>query len=74
MAEFQVNAKGLQCPGPIVQLFTEVKKINSGDIVIIEATDHGFLKDVQAWCKKTGNKLLSLEEKENIITAKVEKA
>ena len=73
MTEFNVNAKGLQCPGPIVQLFTEMKKLNPGDIIIIEATDHGFRKDVAAWCKKTGNKLLSLEEQENILTARVEK-
>lgn len=74
MAEVKINAKGLQCPGPIVQLFTHMKQINAGDIVEIEATDHGFIKDVAAWCKKTGNKLLSLEEKDNIITARVEKA
>ena len=73
MADIKINAKGLQCPGPIVQLFTQIKTLNSGDIVEIEATDHGFVKDVEAWCKKTGNKLLHLEEKDNIITARVEK-
>jgi tRNA 2-thiouridine synthesizing protein A len=74
MAEVKINAKGLQCPGPIVQLFTEIKKLNSGDIIEIEATDHGFVKDVAAWCKKTGNKLLSLIEQDNIIAARIEKA
>ncbi|VBB06345.1 sulfurtransferase tusa [Lucifera butyrica] len=73
MAEFKINAKGLQCPGPIVQLFTQIKQAASGDTVLIEATDHGFKKDVAAWCKKTGNTLLSLEEKDNVITARIEK-
>lgn len=74
MAEKHVNAKGLQCPGPIVQLFNAVKEVNSGDIIVVEATDHGFLKDVQAWCKKTKNELLSLEEKDDVITAKIKKS
>jgi len=73
MAEIKINAKGLQCPGPIVQLFTQIKQLSPGDVVEIEATDHGFIKDVAAWCKKTGNKLLSVEEKDNIISARIEK-
>lgn len=73
MTEFKINAKGLQCPGPIVQLFSQMKQCAAGDLVTIEATDHGFIKDVAAWCKKTGNKLLSVVEKDNIITAQIEK-
>lgn len=72
--ERYINAKGLQCPGPIMKLFQEIKTMAPGDVVKIEASDFGFLKDVEAWCKKTGNKLLSLEQKDNVITALVEKA
>lgn len=73
MAEKHINAKGLQCPGPIMQLFNTIKTSESGDIITIEVSDQGFKKDVAAWCKKTGNELLSLEDQGDVIVAKVKK-
>ena len=73
MADQHIDAKGLQCPGPIVATFKAMKEMQSGDGLTVEATDRGFLKDIEAWCHKTGNKLLSLEEADNVITAKLEK-
>lgn len=73
MAEININARGLQCPGPIMQLFKTMKGCAPGDVVVIEVTDHGFIKDVAAWCKKTGNELLSLAETAGAIVARIEK-
>jgi len=53
MAEYFVDAKGLQCPGPITQLFKQMKEAQSGDVVTIEVTDPAFKRDVESWCKKT---------------------
>jgi tRNA 2-thiouridine synthesizing protein A len=72
--EKHLNCRAMQCPGPIMELFKTVKAIESGDTVVIEVTDEGFKKDVAAWCKKTGNELVSLEEKDGVITAKVKKS
>lgn len=74
MAEKHINARGLQCPGPIVELFKAVKAAESGDTITIEVTDCGFSKDINAWCKKTGNELVSLEEIDGIIHAAIKKA
>lgn len=74
MVEHFVDAKYLQCPGPITKLFNKIKEIPSGDIVVIEATDPAFKNDVTAWCRKTKNELISLEERDNIIVAKIKKA
>lgn len=73
MAEIQINAKGLQCPGPIVQLFKEIKNCSPKDVLCIEVTDHAFKKDIATWCKKTKNELLSIEEKNGFIRARVMK-
>ncbi len=73
MAEIFVNARGLQCPGPIVELFKTVKASNSGDVITIEVTDCGFKKDIAAWCKKTGNELVNLEENDGTVKAVVKK-
>ena len=64
MAEILLNCKGLQCPGPIMQVFKAAKEAQTGDIIVVKVTDRGFAKDIQAWCKKTGNELLELNESE----------
>ena len=74
MAEIFINCRGLQCPGPIVRLFKEAQSCAAGDILNIEATDLGFKKDIAAWCKKTKNELLSLEEEDGLVKARIKKA
>lgn len=73
MGEKMINAKGLQCPGPIVQLFREVNNCCPKDILCIEVTDHSFKKDIACWCKKTKNELLSVEEEGGVIRARIKK-
>ncbi|MEZ0536825.1 sulfurtransferase TusA family protein [Caldicellulosiruptoraceae bacterium PP1] len=73
MAEYFIDAKYLQCPGPITQLFKQMKEAQSGDVVVIEVTDMAFKRDVESWCKKTKNELISLEEVNGIIKAKIKK-
>ncbi len=73
MAEKFINARGLQCPGPIVQLFKEAQNCAGGDILCIEVTDRGFKKDIAVWCKKTKNELLSLDEEGGVIKARIKK-
>ncbi len=72
MAEVNLNCKGLQCPGPIMQVFKASKVASAGDVLNIKVTDRGFVKDIQAWCKKTGNELLELDQSETEIRAKIE--
>ena len=69
MADKSINARGLQCPGPIVELFKTAKASASGDSITIEVTDCGFKKDINAWCKKTGNELAEIEENDGVIKA-----
>ncbi|SFF85093.1 CoA-disulfide reductase [Sunxiuqinia elliptica] len=69
----EVDACGLQCPGPVLKLKTEIEKLKAGERLIQKASDPGFMKDVQSWCNMTGNKLISIDSKEGIITAVIEK-
>jgi peroxiredoxin family protein/rhodanese-related sulfurtransferase/TusA-related sulfurtransferase len=59
-----INACGLQCPGPILQLKNAMDEINEGEAVSITATDPGFAADAPAWCNTTGHELVSLEPAE----------
>ncbi|HPA63084.1 MAG TPA: FAD-dependent oxidoreductase [Spirochaetota bacterium] len=70
---FTVDACGLQCPGPVMRLKSEIEKLSSGDILIIKATDEGFMRDVGAWCLMTKNTLLSVDNDKGIVTARIQK-
>ncbi len=67
-----VDACGAQCPGPIIQVSKALKTLEEGQVLEIAATDPGFLSDIDAWCEKTQNRLLSLE-KGKTITAIIQK-
>jgi len=69
----QVDACGLQCPGPIMRLKAEIDKLPEGGRVVIRSTDPGFVRDAGAWCKVTGNLLISMEESNGTYTAMIEK-
>ncbi|HEC12951.1 MAG TPA: sulfurtransferase TusA family protein [Acidiferrobacteraceae bacterium] len=64
MAEFdaELDARGLNCPLPILRAKKAINALNAGQILKIIATDPGAVKDFEAFCKQTGNDLLSSEE------------
>ncbi|MBN2702719.1 MAG: FAD-dependent oxidoreductase, partial [Pontiellaceae bacterium] len=55
-----IDATGLQCPGPVLQLAQAIERIRSGEAVSILSTDPGFAADIPAWCNSTGNELKAL--------------
>lgn len=63
----ELDACGLQCPGPIMQVYKKMEKMKQGDILEVKATDPGFKQDIRAWAKNTGNTVLSIEEEAKII-------
>ena len=69
-----VDAKGMKCPGPIVKLADTLHGLQTGQKVLIQATEDAFVSDVAVWCERTGNKLLKLDVSEEKIEALVEKA
>jgi tRNA 2-thiouridine synthesizing protein A len=58
MADVQVDARGLNCPMPIVRTAQAVKAMASGQTVEVLATDAGSVKDFAAWAKTTGNTIV----------------
>lgn len=69
----RVNACGLQCPGPIMQVKKAIDSISIGERVEIVATDAGFARDASAWCDTTGNKLIDSSEEKGRYTVLIEK-
>ncbi|ORC32677.1 pyridine nucleotide-disulfide oxidoreductase [Marispirochaeta aestuarii] len=69
----RIDASGMQCPGPIMRLKKEIESLDSGDRLVQTATDPGFARDVESWCRMTGNSLLSVSHEGGVITAEIEK-
>lgn len=67
-----LDARGLNCPLPILRAKKALTDMQSGQILRITATDPGSVKDFQAFCKQTGNELVSQteENKEFVVLMK----
>jgi len=57
-----LDAKGLNCPLPILRAKKAIAELSSGQVLKIIATDPGSVKDFEAFCKQTGNTLMSSAE------------
>lgn len=62
-----LDARGLMCPMPIVQLAKKVKEMKTGQVLELLADDIGAKEDVPAWCARTGNELVGTEEEGKIF-------
>lgn len=58
----ELDARGLNCPLPILRAKKALNELKSGQVLKILATDPGSVKDFQAFSKQTGNELLSHAE------------
>lgn len=66
-----LDVTGRYCPVPIIELAKALQDVEVGEVVLAISTDPGFRSDVPAWCKSTGNELLSLERNDERIEARV---
>ncbi len=60
-ADHTLDVRGKQCPGPIVAVGKTLQTLCEGQVLRVLATDPGFAADIPAWCRATGNELLSVE-------------
>jgi tRNA 2-thiouridine synthesizing protein A len=58
----ELDARGLNCPLPILRAKKALGELTSGQVLRIIATDPGSVKDFAAFSKQTGNELLSSAE------------
>lgn len=62
--DLEVDARGLQCPLPILRTKKALATMTSGQVLHILATDPGSVKDFQAFSRQTGNELLDHAQKD----------
>jgi tRNA 2-thiouridine synthesizing protein A len=61
----ELDARGLNCPLPILRTKKALSDMTSGQVLRIVATDPGSVRDFQAFSKQTGNALLGSDEANN---------
>lgn len=68
-----IDACGLQCPGPILKVKETIDQMENGQTLEIQASDFGFVADIEAWCKNTGNTLIENQLQGSKVTARITK-
>jgi tRNA 2-thiouridine synthesizing protein A len=60
-ADKELDARGLNCPLPILKAKKALADMTSGQILRVVSTDAGSVRDFQAFAKQTGNELMEQE-------------
>ncbi len=76
MATFdqELDARGLNCPLPILRARKSITGLGGGQVLRILATDPGSVKDFEAFCRQTGNELLSSSQNDGAFEFLIRKA
>lgn len=67
MAHYELNARRLLCPMPVIKTQNMVKNMNHGDTVTVISTDPGSHHDLPCWCRINGHLILETKETEEEI-------
>jgi CoA-disulfide reductase len=68
-----LDACGLCCPGPLMQVKSCMEELKEGQILKVTASDPGFYEDIKAWSKRTNNELIDIAKAGGNITAFIKK-
>ena len=64
MSEYELDARRLLCPLPVIRTQDKVKQLQQGDVLSVICTDPGVLQDIPAWCRINGHKVLQTQSEE----------
>lgn len=67
MPHYELDARRLLCPMPVIRAQNLAKKLQHGDTLTVIATDPGAKHDLPCWCRINGHQLLDCEDKEGEI-------
>lgn len=74
MATETLDAKGLNCPMPVLRAKKALKALNCGDTLEVFSTDPGSVQDIASLCRSSGDDLLESEDNEGVYRFLIKKA
>jgi len=72
--EIDVDARGLLCPLPVLRLARALRRAPAGTVAVLRATDLAAERDVEAYCRDSGQAMLSCEREGALLTIRVRRA
>lgn len=72
-SDVQLDAKGLNCPLPILKAKKTLKGMDSGQVLEILSTDPGSVADFDSFCRTTGNEMLDSSQGDGLFTYYIKK-
>ena len=72
-ANAELDARVLNCPLPILRTRKTIAGLAVGEVLKVVATDPGSVKDMEAFCRQTGNELLESQQEGESFTFLVRK-
>jgi len=72
MAHFELDARRMFCPMPVIRAQDKIKDLNIGDTLEVISTDPGALNDIPAWCRINGHKVLKTRDSEDEVFILIE--
>ena len=70
--KYDLDARRLLCPMPVIRTQDKVEQLSPGDTLEVVCTDPGVLNDIPAWCRINGHKVLQSSEQDGEITLLIE--
>ena len=61
-ADCEIDARGLNCPLPVLRTKRALNDMHAGQVVRIRATDPGSMRDFEAFSRQSGHPLMSAAE------------
>lgn len=74
MADSKLDAIGMKCPKPLFEVHKCIKELQVEQVLEVSADDPAFKLDIEAWCRRTGHELLSLERESGVFVAQIKKS
>ncbi|MBI5418176.1 sulfurtransferase TusA family protein [Candidatus Poribacteria bacterium] len=72
--DVELDCVGVFCPMPLFLTIEEIKKMDNGAILKVEADDPSALKDIPGWTKSTGHRIIKIIKNGNLITFFIKKS
>lgn len=74
MSEYELDARRMLCPMPVIKAQNKIKELSSGDILHVICTDPGALNDIPAWARINGHEFIGHKEHDDelILSIKVQ--
>jgi len=72
MAEYEISARKLLCPMPVIRTQDAIAGYNEGDILHVFGTDPGMKQDIPAWCRINGHTIVDMIDHEDDIEIIIE--